>query len=393
MSGPLARYGSGSVEELFRLGYTRQSTVRQVRLMAHLSRWLASEGIQVAGLTPTVADAFLTARRAAGYAGWLSSRALSPLLTYLRIVVAAPLPAVAAASPTEEMLTRYRSYLISERGLQPSSTRVYAGRVRPFLQQRERPDGQLRLAELAARDVSDFLLTIVRQRGSAKSDVTALRSVLGFLHVQGIIAKPLASAVPSVAGWRLAGLPKALGRGEVQQLLVSCDRTDRVGRRDFAILTLLIRLGLRAGEVAALELDDVDWRRGEIVVRGKGDRHECMPLPVDVGQAIVNYLRDDRPTTDCRRLFLRVLAPHVGMTSRAIAQTVYSAARRAGLPPIGAHRLRHTAATELLRVGASLTEIGQLLRHRRAQSTAIYAKVDREVLRELARAWPGGSMA
>jgi len=198
MSGPLARYGSGSVEELFRLGYTRQSTVRQVHLMAHLSRWLASEGIQVAGLTPTVADAFLTARRAAGYAGWLSSRALSPLLTYLRMVVAAPLPAVAAASPTAEMLTRYRSYLISERGLQPSSTRVYAGRVRPFLQQRERPDGQLRLAELAARDVSDFLLTIVRQRGSAKSDVTALRSVLGFLHVQGIIAKPLASAVPSV---------------------------------------------------------------------------------------------------------------------------------------------------------------------------------------------------
>lgn len=263
--------------------------------------------------------------------------------------------------------------------------------MRPFLRQRERPDGQLELAELGPRDVTDFLVAAVRQRRLAKSDVTALRSVLGFLHVQGFIGKPIASAVPPVAGWRLAGLPKALARAEVQQLLASCNRTQPVGRRDFAILLLLVRLGLRAGEVAALQLEDVAWRRGEIVVGGKADRRECLPLPADVGQAIVDYLRNDRPATNCRRLFLRVLAPHTGMTPRAVSQIAYGAARRAGLPPIGAHRLRHTAATELLRGGASLTEIGQLLRHRRAQSTAIYAKVDREVLRELARPWPAGS--
>jgi site-specific recombinase XerD len=176
----------------------------------------------------------------------------------------------------------------------------------------------------------------------------------------------------------------------VVRLLDSCDLGTAVGRRDHAMLTLLVRLGLRAGEVAALELGDFDWRRGEVIIRGKGDRQEPLPLPVDVGEAVSSYLHDARPRVQCRRLFLRVRAPLDGeLTASCVKEVVRQACRRAGLAPVGAHRLRHTAATELLRAGATLAEVGQVLRHRSLGTTAIYAKVDRTALRELARPWPG----
>jgi integrase len=200
----------------------------------------------------------------------------------------------------------------------------------------------------------------------------------------------LAVAVPSVAGWSLSSLPKALGRDQVAALLTSCDRATSTGCRDFAILTLLVRLGLRAGEVAALALDDIDWRRGEISVRGKGRRHDRLPLPGDVGQAIVDYLRHARPgTAHGRTVFVRAQAPHRALTSNAVTTLVAIAGRRAGIGLIGAHRLRHTAATAMLHAGGSLTEIGQVLRHRRVLTTAVYAKVDRQALRLVARPWPG----
>jgi len=221
--------------------------------------------------------------------------------------------------------------------------------------------------------------------------VTTLRSLLGFLHVEGMITRPLAAAVPSVAARRLMGLPKGLEPDQVTRLLASCDRRTRFGRRDFAILTILVRLGLRVGEVAALELDDIDWRAGEIVIHGKGKRVERLPLPTDVGEAVVAYLRHARPkSAEGRTVFVRLLAPHRTLSASAVTAVVAAAAKRAGLGPIYGHRLRHTVATELLRAGASLPEIGQLLRHRCALSTAIYAKVDREALREIARPWPGG---
>jgi len=220
--------------------------------------------------------------------------------------------------------------------------------------------------------------------------VTALRSLLRFLHVDGVIDHPRASAVPSVAGWSLSSLPKALGADQVVAWLTSCDRNTSTGCRNFAILTLLVRLGLRAGEVAALTVDDIDWRRGEITVRGKGRRHDQLPLPDDVGQAIVEYLRHARPgTAQGRMVFVRAQAPYRALTSNAVTTVVAVAGRRAGIGLIGAHRLRHTAATALLRAGGSLTEIGQVLRHRRVLTTAIYAKVDRQALRLVARPWPG----
>jgi integrase len=220
--------------------------------------------------------------------------------------------------------------------------------------------------------------------------VTALRSLLGFLHVEGLIGQSL--AVPAPAGWTQGGLPKALDGDQVAALLASCDPWTRTGRRDLAILTLLARLGLRAGEVAALRLDDIDWRRGEITVRGKGNRHDRLPLPADVGQKIVDWLQDGRPqAAQGRAVFVRAQAPYRALTSNAVTTVVVCAGRRAGLGLIGAHRLRHSAATAMIRAGGSLTEIGQMLRHVRPLTTALYAKVDVEALRQLARPWPGDS--
>lgn len=393
MTGPLATFASGFAVELSRVGYTENSAADQVRLLAHLSRWLAGEGFTAAQLTPEAADTFLVARRAEGYTLWLSRKALAPLLTYLRGIGAVPPAPVAVLSPTERVLARFRDYLTSERGLTAEAAQGYAYAVVPFLRTHERPDGSLNLEALSPRDIAAFVVANVpgRRLGSAKLVVTSLRSLLGFLYVDGLIAQSLTSAVPSVAGHRSAGIPRAMGADQVQQLLDSCDRDTVVGRRDFAILTLLARMGLRAGEVRALELDDIDWRAGEIVVRGKGNRRERLPLPVDVGQALADYLRHGRPAADSRRMFLRVRAPRQPLSS--LSAIVIGAAQKAGLSPIGVHRLRHTAATEMLRVGASLSEIGQLLRHRSALSTAMYAKVDRVALRELARPWPGGGAA
>jgi len=395
VTGPLEPYAAGFGSALMRIGYTQHSTAHQLRVFAHLSRWLAAAGLGLDDLTSPVCDAFLSARRADGYTLWLSRKALYPLLGYLREVGAAPPEPTVALSPTEAMLVRFGAYLASERGLARSTVNEYVYMVRPFLRTRADDRGALKLENLAAADVTAFVVTNApgRSIGSAKLMVTALRSLLDFLHIQGLLANSFALVVPTVAGSRLAGLPKGLAASQVQQLLTSCDRRTSIGRRDFAVLTLLVRLGLRAGEVVGLELGDLDWRAGEIVVRGKGDRRERLPLPVDVGTALVNYLQAGRPRSECRQVFLRTRAPHRALSPSGLCQIVLWAAHKAGLPPIGAHRLRHTAATQMLRAGASLTEIGQVLRHRSLLSTVIYAKVDHQALRQIARPWPTGAKA
>ncbi len=392
--GPLEPYARGFTTELSRLGYTPVSAGFQLHLLAHLSRWLAEEDSGLAELTSGVVETFLAARRAAGYTNYRSPKALEPLLGYLRTLGAVPLPTVSTElTPVEAMLERYRSYLRVERGLASSTACGYIAMVRPFVKGRARSDG-IDLVGLAPGDVTDFVLAECRhrRRGSAKLMVTALRSLLSFLHVDGELAVPLATAVPSVASWRLAGLPRALEPAQVRDLLASCDRRRATGRRDFAILMLLVRLGLRAGEIAGLELDDIDWRSGEVAVRGKGDRQERLPLPSDVGEAVAGYLRRGRPpTADGRSVFVRRRAPHRRLTSTAVSDIVRAAGKRARVGTLSAHRLRHTVATQMLRAGAPLAEIGQVLRHRDPLTTAIYAKVDREALRTLARPWPGGA--
>jgi integrase/recombinase XerD len=392
VDGPLAPYAGGFRVELERLGYTPLTAATHVRLMAHLSRWLAHEGAEVSGLTPALVEAYFTERRAAGYAGHVTGRALRPLLGYLRrLGVVPPAARPAAATAEERLLARYREYLLVERGLAETTADLNVRMVRPFLAGRATAEGGLDLGHVTAGEVAAFVVAESRQRPkSVKRMVTALRSLLGFLHVEGLIGQSL--AVPAPAGWTQAGLPKALDGDQVAALLASCDPWTRTGRRDLAILTLLARLGLRAGEVAALRLDDIDWRRGEITVGGKGNRHDRLPLPADVGQKIVDWLQDGRPqAAQGRAVFVRAQAPYRALTSNAVTTVVVCAGRRAGLGLIGAHRLRHSAATAMIRAGGSLTEIGQTLRHVRPLTTALYAKVDVEALRQLARPWPGDS--
>jgi integrase/recombinase XerD len=309
------------------------------------------------------------------------------LLEYLRGVGVVPRAVgEVGCGPVEEILACYRAYLSGERGLVAETVRYYEADARLFLLQWA--DGDV--AGMTAGEVTRFVMRecAVRGTGSAKTLMTVLRSLLRFLLVTGRIGSDLVPAVPSVAGWRDAGLPQALESGAVRALLACCDRRRAVGRRDYAILTVLLRLGLRAGEVAAMELGDIDWRAGEILIRGKGNLADRLPLPVDVGQALVAYLRRGRPDVHCAKVFLRARAPHGSLTSDAVKAVVRNACDRAGIPGVGAHRLRHTAATAVLRAGASMHEVAQLLRHRHLASTVIYAKVDRVALRQVARPWP-----
>jgi integrase/recombinase XerD len=298
---------------------------------------------------------------------------------------------LAAEGPLEQLLGDYRRFLARERGLAQVTIVGYERVARLFLEERERPEG-LALDDLSAADVSLFIARECPKRSvsGARDLVARLRPLLRYLHLAGLISTPLQWAVPGVADLRDRTLPRGLEPAVVAKLLASCDRRRAVGRRDYAILLLLVRLGLRAGEVAALRLDDVDWRRGEILVRGKGRRHDRLPLPADVGEALVSYLRR-RPRSECRALFLCMTAPRGPVSRQVVFAIVRAACVRAGLPPVGPHRLRHTAATEMLRAGASLPEIAQVLRHRTLETTAIYAKVDRGALRSLAQPWPAGA--
>jgi integrase/recombinase XerD len=260
-----------------------------------------------------------------------------------------------------------------------------------FLEDRVAQVGGLELERLTAGDVSGFLARECPRRSvNAARDLAArLRQLLRYLHVVGVIDTPLEWAVPPVADLRGRSLPKAVAPAVIAALLASCDLELVIGRRDFAVLLLLSRLGLRAGEVAAIRLDDVDWRAGDLLVHGKGHREDTMPLPVDVGEALVEYLQV-RPASEHRALFLCALAPFGAVSSHVVAMIVRRACRRARIPEVGPHSLRHTAATEMLRASVSLEEIAQVLRHRQLQSTAIYARVDVDSLRALALPWPGG---
>jgi integrase/recombinase XerD len=391
--GPLERYVVGFAEELLRQGYTRSAAEQHLCFIAHLDRWMQAESVGLEGLSGSAIERYLAQRRAAGYVEYRSVKALQPLLGYLAPLGVLPIPQEVPPDPVEELLGRYRAWLLAERGVTPGTARGYVDCVRPFVAGRARGEA-LEFAGLTAADVTGFVLASCPGRavGSAKLIVCALRSLLRWLHLTGTVPVSLAAAVPSVAGWRLSDLPKGLEQAQLRRLLGSCDRRTPTGRRDYAILLLLARLGLRAGEVARLSLDDIDWRRGEITVLGKANRAERLPLPADVGAAIAAYLRHGRPGTAVgRSAFVRVRAPHRVLTTGGVTMVVCDAARRAGLGRMYAHRLRHTAATAMLRAGSPLAEVGQVLRHRSALTTAIYAKVDRDALVVLARPWPVGN--
>lgn len=388
----LAPYRQGLWQAFLDLGYTPLSAGNLLRLAAHLSRWLDEHGERLESLSPALIESFLNARREAGYTHFRSVRAVAPILSYLEEAgVVSRIVPVRELTAREQLIRRYHEYLRRERGLTEGRARAYCDTARRFLQASLDPDdvaeAELRLN---ASHVTAFLLEATSRyaTGMVANVASALRSVLRYLYLEGRLAVDLSGAVPATTGSRRGGLPKALERGEMRRLLRTCDRRRHVGRRNYAVLLLMTRLGLRAGEVAALELDDIDWRHGEFRVRGKGNRHERLPLPGDVGAAIAAYLRRSRLASVDRHLLLTVRAPARALSAMAIKAIANTALTRAGLPT-GSHRLRHTAATQMLAAGASLDEIAQVLRHRSHATTAIYAKVNRSALITVARPWPG----
>jgi len=392
VAGPLAPYADRFRTVLAELGYAPSSAAGQLQLMAHLSRWLVERDLNGPDMTSAVVAEFLQARRAMGYRQWLSVRGTAPLLEHLRGVGFAPAVTPADANdPVDVLLAGYRTYLVEERGLATSTVRNYLDVARLFVVGL-RASGLVDLSGLTASQVSEFVLAECRTRavGSATMLVVGIRALLRYLHLAGITPLGLAGAVPPAACWPATSLPRPLGHADATRLVRSCDRRTAMGRRDYAVLTLMLRLGLRVGEVAALELGDLDWRHGEVLIRGKGRREERLPLPVDVGEAVAGWLRRDRLRPACTRVFTTLLAPSAPLSGKGVSAIVWRAARRSGVTA-SAHQLRHTAGTDLLRAGASLSEVGQVLRHASMLNTALYAKVDHGALRAVARAWPAGA--
>lgn len=374
-------------------GYTPATIRNMLKDLGQVGVWLSDQGLEAEQLDEDQMAAFLSARRIAGRRRIPGARAMVPLLRYLRQIGVAGQERP-SLTPLGELLNQYQSWMVQERGLAPTTVLRYENTARRFLQQHAMADGILDPAALTGADVNAFLLRECGRvcAGSAKGRVGELRAVLRFLYVHGLTPLRLGTAVPPVGGWRLAALPPpTMTPADVQLLLDSCDRGTDVGVRDFAIMMLVARLGLRSIEVARLELHDVDWRAGELVVRGKARRQDRLPLPSEVGEALVAYLSCDRVGERGRQLFLTCRAPRGPIRADLVGDVVERACLRAGLPHVGPHRLRHALAAELLRRGAGLVAISQVLRHQDLATTALYAKVDLVTLRLVAQPWSGAT--
>ena len=393
--GPLGPYLHRFANLLSEQGYSRQVGMQKMRLVALLSRWLEQEQVGIEQLDEGCIAEYLAAQKEALRRQRQVRHTLAQVLEALRqLRIIARSQAAKAQSPTDRLLDDYGRFLTQERGLSQATLDNYLP-VAQRLLTHAFGDKPIQLDRLAVGDVNRFIL---RQKSAfspkrVQLTTSALRSFFGFLYLRGQLATPLATSVPTVATWRLSELPQFLESEQVQEILQSCDRNSPCGRRDYAALLLLARLGLRAGEVVHLSLEDINWSEGEVLIRGKSAREDRLPLPPEVGRALAAYLQKDRPACSCRRLFIRIKAPHVGFSSSvAVCDIVRRALLRAHLEPghKGAHLLRHSLATQMLRGGASLTQIGQILRHQLPQTTEIYAKVDLAALRTLAQPWPGG---
>jgi len=394
-TGPLGTHIAPLAHQLAAQGYAPWTAKYTMRLLADLSGWLQHHALTGAALDEPCVERFLQDRYQTGSPHRNDHPILRRLLAQLREQGVIPLAVVAPALHAYDHIVRdFQHYLLHQRGLKPPTIRNYLDTVRRFLGARFGAH-PLCLEALSPQDITDFMVQQTRRYSPARAKLlaTALRSFFRFLLQRGAIVNDLAHAVPTVPNWRLTGLPRFMSAEDIDCLLQGCDRRTPHGRRDYALLLLLARLGLRAGEVVALTLEDLDWDTGELQVRGKGARTDRLPLPHEVGAALVAYLRDGRPLSTTRQVFLRMRAPVRGFAnSQGISTIVRRALARAGRNPAlkGAHLLRHSLATQMLHHGASLTEIGELLRHHDIETTRIYAKVDHGALGALAMPWPGG---
>jgi site-specific recombinase XerD len=390
--GRLGPFVEGYRVWLLAAGYTPQTVQWMLRDLSRLGRWMAAEDVQVGGLTVTGVESWLAARRAADGYRVPTVRALRALLSYLGEVGVMGEEEPAAVSPVEALVDGYREWLIADRGLAAMTVLRYEALARRFLSARVTRADALGVTGLDGAVVARFLLGECDRMclGSAKGKVAELRSLLRFLHVRGLTQRSLAESVPGVAGWRETTIPPTMPQADIEALLAGCDRSTLDGARDRAMLMLLARLGLRSIEIARLQLDDLDWRAGDLLVRGKARRDDRLPIPTDVGAALAEYLTL-RGRQESRSVFLTVRAPTRPIRADLVGDVVQRHCRQTGVPHVGPHRLRHTLATQMLAAGAALTDISQVLRHSDLATTAIYAKVDLGRLREVARPWPGAA--
>lgn len=388
VAGPLAAYALEFDERLAAVGYARSTRAQLRSAAAALSGWLQEAGVSPARLTDELIDQFC--RECAARKIVCPRPAVDRLVTMLRSAgVLALESAVPAATKRDLLVDGFVEFLREERGLSPLSVAAYRADVLVFLQRAERDD----LRGLTPAEVSRALLLEVPGHSSAtvRRFGVSLRSFLRYCFVAGIVEVDLSASALPVSGRRRSLLPKGLSAGEAARLLGACDRRRAGGRRDYAVMLLMMRLGMRAHEVADLTLDEIDWRAGVITVRGKGSQLDALPLPVDVGEAITAYLRRGRPVTPAREVFVRSCPPRVALTRSGVSGLVLAASRRAGMRDVRAHQLRHTAACDMVRAGVTPAQIGEVLRHRSAGSTAVYARVDVDRLRLVARPWPIGA--
>jgi len=373
-------------------GYTPGTVRNMLKDLGQVGLWLSVEGMELGQLDDARVAAFLLARHETGHRRVPGARGMVPLLSYLREMGLVPVQA-SSTGPLDVLLVQYRCWMVQERNLAPATVLRYENAARRFLSEQASHDGVFEPAGLTGADVNAFLLRECGRvsAGSAKGRVAELRSILRFLYLQSITPLRLGMAVPPVGGWRLATLPPTMAPGDIQLILDRCDRSSALGVRDFAIILLVARLGLRSIEVARLQLDDIDWRAGELVVRGKAGRQDRLPLPAEVGDALVAYLSCGRNPVGARHVFLTCRAPRGPIRADLVGDVVERACKRAGVPHFGPHRLRHALAGELLAHGAGLAAISQVLRHQDLGTTALYAKVDLGALRQVAQPWPGTS--
>jgi integrase/recombinase XerD len=389
-TGPLAPFTAAYTLKLRERRYTPLTMVNQQRQVARLSRWLADNGLTAAELTGERVEEFLAVQRAEGrHRSQWSRPALLCLLDTLRELGEVPAEDPASAgSVTDALLACFERYLLSERGLAVGTARLYVLQAGRFL-------SEVSACDLAGVTAGEVVAAVLRVSAAVsvsatQNFVSGLRAFLRFCFVTGRMDFDLSQAALPVTGRRRSALPRGIGRADARALVESSDRRSTIGRRDYAIIILLLRLGLRAGELAALRLEDIDWRAGVLVVRGKRARRDCLPLPSDVGQAIVSYLKR-RPVSQRREVFLRARAPFGPIAAETVSSVVRRACHRAAIPELGAHRLRHTVACQMLAAQVPLVQIAQVLRHDSLQSTAIYARVDLDQLRQLAAPWPEGA--
>ena len=393
--GPLSAYVESYIALVNKQGFAPRSVYEQIRVIVMFSRWLQRSGCEIHDLNESVTDRFLYDELRGQWPHVAAPATLRRLLALLRRIGAVP-PGEPAPlrSPAQGLADNYRRFLVEERALSPATANCWVRFIDKFLSERFGVNA-FNCSELQATDVTAFVQRHAHRHcpSSAKRLVAALRSFLRYLRYKGLIEVDLDRAVPKVARWLLSSLPKHLPAAAVQRVLDSCDLETSTGRRNHAILLLLARLGLRAGEVVRLNLEDIDWDNAWITICGKGGHRAQLPLPVDVGQAIADYLHRDRPQCSCRSFSFVIYAPLTGLGyPNAIAKIVKCALKKAGVESArkGAHLLRHSLATDMLRKGASLEEIGEVLRHKSPDSTAIYAKVELDALKPLALRWPGG---